>query len=114
MSTDSVVPHGGMNENEEDGDLTPPLVKQRANTESHQQHVESSHIDASNRYNTPVKGLPRPVLPKKRPAGTKGYIVVIEYEQYFSKSILCWVCQTPSKYCIERVLFLRKRTTFLM
>ena len=75
MSTDSVVPHGGMNENEEDGALTPPLVKQRANTESHQYNDDSSHVDnvdvTSNKYNTPVKGVPRPVMPKKRPTGTR-------------------------------------------
>ncbi|CAG5128012.1 unnamed protein product, partial [Candidula unifasciata] len=48
------------------GETTPPLTKQRANTESH--FHDSGQSEASNKYSTPIQGRPRPVPPKKNAA----------------------------------------------
>ncbi|XP_035825555.1 ralBP1-associated Eps domain-containing protein 1 isoform X2 [Aplysia californica] len=63
--SDSAVPHepGGA----DPGELTPPLTKQRANTESHP--LDSSQSETPNsKYSTPIQGRPRPVPPKKQSA----------------------------------------------
>ena len=62
-SPDSCLPN---DPDPDPGDASPPLIKQRANTES----LESSHSEGPNKYNTPLKGRSRPVPPKKQPAGT--------------------------------------------
>lgn len=70
VSTDPAVLHdraGG----QEPGELTPPLTKQRANTDSH--FNDSSQLEASSKYSTPIQGRPRPVPPKKNASGTEAF-----------------------------------------
>ncbi|CAL1542658.1 unnamed protein product [Lymnaea stagnalis] len=71
--SDSSVPHesGGT----DPGETTPPLTKQRANTESH--NIDSSHLETPNsKYSTPIHGRPRPVPPKKNSTTTVPAVLI--------------------------------------
>ena len=87
---DSAVPHepSGVPGGAQGEVESPLLTKQRANTESLPH--ESSQDIPNNKYNTPVKGRPRPVLPKKQSTGTAGTSTghLSDYRNYLLKSKL--------------------------